>query len=262
MKFLLPKAVPVSILVVAALMLPVAVVSEETGKQGGHHKFLIALDIGHTPKHGGAVAADGVMEYEFNKRMVQFIAADLREQPNVAVIVVNNQSTEISLLRRAAVANEASADLFLAIHHDSANDRYLTPRLVNGRRLYFTDKFHGYSVFFSRRNAQPDESFRFAKLLGSAMREEGLTPTAHHADKIPGENRELVVPELGVYRFDDLIVLRTTKMSAALLECGVIVNPTEEEELKQPVRQMKVVRAVRAAVLAMAGEKPPKARLP
>src|SRR5207253_11419210 len=112
-------------------------------------------------------------------------------------------------------------------------------------RLYSTDRFRGYSVFFSRKNAAVDDSFRFAKLVGSALREEGLTPTTHHAEKIPGENRELVVPELGVYRFDTLIVLRTTKMPAVLLECGVIVNPTEEEELKQPGRQMKVVRAVR-----------------
>jgi hypothetical protein len=51
---------------------------------------------------------------------------------------------------------------------------------------------------------------------------------AHHAEPIKGENRELVNPELGIYRFDDLIVLKSAAMPAALLECGVIVNRSEE----------------------------------
>jgi len=55
-----------------------------------------------------------------------------------------------------------------------------------------------------------------------------------------------------MYRFDDLIVLRTANMPAVLLECGVIVNPDEEKELKQPERQSKTVRAIRSAVLQMA----------
>lgn len=248
-------------LLTGALLFPTAASSQQP-KRGVDDKFLVALDIGHTPRNGGAVAADGIMEYEFNQRMVQLIAADLQEQPNIAVIVVNNQGKEISLFQRSAVANEASAGLFLAVHHDSANDKYLTPRVVGAKTFYSTDRFSGYSVFFSRKNAAPDQSLRFAKLIGSAMRDEGLMPTAHHAEKIPGENRDLIVPELGVYRYDNLIVLRTTRMPAALLECGVIVNPAEENELKQPERQMKVVRAVRAAVLEMAGQKPPKAQLP
>jgi len=109
-----------------------------------------------------------------------------------------------------------------------------------------------------------DENFipqtSFAVTLSSSLVR--MPPTSHHAEKIPGENRELVVPELGVYRFDKLIVLRTTKMPAALLECGVIINPAEEEELKEPERQMKVVRAVRAAVLSMAVERPANAESP
>jgi N-acetylmuramoyl-L-alanine amidase len=217
--------------------------------------FRVALDIGHTPKTEGAVAADGTMEYEFNKRIVHLVMADLEQRPGLSVLVINDEGKEISLPRRSAVANAAKADLFLAVHHDSANDRYLTARKVDGRTLYQTDKFHGYSVFFSKKNTKASASFDFAKALGSAMREQGLTPTAHHAEKIPGEGRELVIPELGVYRFDNLVVLKTAEMPAALLECGVIVNPAEEAELKQPERQAKTVRAIRQAVLAMANAK-------
>ena len=121
--------------------------------------------------------------------------------------------------------------------------------------MYECDKFHGYSVFFSTKNPRQDDSFVFAKALGAAMREEGLSPTAHHAEKIAGEDRELVVPELGVYRFDNLVVLKTAAMPSALSECGVIVNPSEEAELKGTDRQQKTVQAVRKAILAMAKSK-------
>jgi N-acetylmuramoyl-L-alanine amidase len=218
-------------------------------------KFHVALDIGHSPKAAGAEGADGTMEYEFNRRIVHLIAADLNRQEGIGAMIINDEGKEISLARRSLLANQRKADLFLAVHHDSVNDKYLVRHKVGDRVLYECDKFHGYSVFFSRKNAKQDDSFAFAKLLGAAMRDEGLSPTAHHAEKIPGENRELVMPELGVYRFDNLVVLKTATMPAALLECGVIVNPSEEAELKGNERQQKTVEAVRKAVLAMAKSK-------
>lgn len=220
-------------------------------KTADKQQFRLALDIGHIPSAGGAVAADGKMEYDFNKRIVRLIASDLEKEPGIQVVVINADGKRISLPGRTAAAKAANADLFLAIHHDSVNDRYLENHESNGRTFGQTDKFHGYSVFYSEKNKERSRSLEFAKSLGEAMRESGLSPTAHHAEKIPGENRELVVPRLGVYRFDDLVVLKTAAMPAALLECGVIVNPSEEADLLKPERQQKTVAAVHRAVLAM-----------
>lgn len=220
-------------------------------KTSDSQQFRLALDIGHTPSAGGAVAADGKMEYDFNKRIVRLIASALENEPGIEVIVMNPEGKRISLAGRTARAKAANADLFLAIHHDSVNDRYLEDHESNGRILRQTDKFHGFSVFYSQKNRENARSFEFARSLGEAMSGSGLSPTAHHAEKIQGENRELVLPRLGVYRFDDLVVLKTAAMPAALLECGVIVNPSEEAELLKPERQQKTVGAVRRAVLAM-----------
>jgi N-acetylmuramoyl-L-alanine amidase len=149
------------------------------------------------------------------------------------------------------VANRAKADLFLSVHHDSVNERYKVTQLLEGRMATFSEKFHGYSVFFSDKNAEPVASLEFAKQLGRALREQGMVPTAHHAEKIPGEGRDFVVPQWGVYRFPDLLVLKSARMPAVLLECGVIVHPREELELNTPERQRQIVVAVREAVLAM-----------
>ncbi len=218
----------------------------------GQHVFRVALDIGHTPKAPGAVGADGTVEYAFNKNMVTLLAADLKLHPGISVVVINSHGDEMSLAERSAVANRAGVDLFLSVHHDSVNDKYLVPREVGGRTFFQTDKFHGYSVFFSGKNPQESASLTFARSIGAAMRDQGFTPTRHHAEKIQGENRDLVIPKLAVYRFDDLVVLKESHMPAALLECGVIVNPKEEALLKQPDHQARIVTAVTTAVLSMA----------
>jgi N-acetylmuramoyl-L-alanine amidase len=214
--------------------------------------FCIALDIGHLPKAAGARGADGKMEYEFNRRMAELIAADLQQDNRIRVVIVNREAKPISLSGRAAAARAAGADLLLSIHHDSVNDRYLKAEgQPDGRVLHYCNRFHGYSVFYSEKNREPQQSLDFAKALGVAMRNQGLTPTLHHAEPIKGENRELVNPDLGIYRFDDLIVLKSATMPAALLECGVIVNRAEEAELLTEERQQKAVAAIHQAVTAM-----------
>ena len=243
---MLPRIITASVLLCAAFAAPAPAQQEQSSAR----PLRVAIDIGHTPGTPGAMSATGVMEYTLNRRMARLIADDLRQQSGVSVTLINESGREISLLARGVVANTAKADLFLSVHHDSVNERYKsTRRTADGRAFRYSDRFRGYSVFYSEKNAQPAASLEFAKQLGRAMREQGMTPTAHHAEKIPGEGRDFVAPEFGVYRFNDLLVLKRARMPAALLECGVIVHPEEEAELSTPERQRQIVAAVRDAVV-------------
>ena len=60
--------------------------------------------------------------------------------------------------------------------------------------------------------------------------------------------RELVDAKAGVYRYDQLIVLRVTRMPAVLLEAGSIVNRQEELQLASPERRTLTSAAIVAAV--------------
>ena len=71
-------------------------------------------------------------------------------------------------------------------------------------------------------------SLRYATTLGTALLKKGFTPSLHHAEPIAGENRELLIPEKGIYIFDELIVLKTATSPAVLLEAAVIVNPDDD----------------------------------
>jgi len=66
--------------------------------------------------------------------------------------------------------------------------------------------------------------------------------------------RQLLDAQAGVYRYDQLIVLKETRMPAVLLEAGSIVNRTEELLLATPERLALVgARAVEAVDALLRG---------
>lgn len=208
----------------------------------------IALDIGHSPRDPGAISARGVPEYEFNRNLAERIQRVLHQAGFENTFILTENNPEMPLFVRASLANVRNAALLLSIHHDSVQPRYLSEWEFEGETHSYSDKFQGYSLFISHKNAQSEASLAFAELLGSALRGAGFAPSLHHAEPIAGENRPLLDEEKGIYQFDSLILLQSTKVPAVLLECGVIVNRDEEILLQNPVYQGALVAAVVAAV--------------
>jgi N-acetylmuramoyl-L-alanine amidase len=169
-----------------------------------------------------------------------------------------------ALFTRAKKANKIPADLFLSVHHDSVPDSFLEKWEYEGEEHGYSDRFHGHSIFVSINNGNYRGSLQFAQMLGNQMKSRGLKYTPHYTDKIMGNRQRILVdPEVGVYRYDQLIVLKDTKMPAALLEAGSIINRDEELELATPERQglisASVVDAVKQFCEARAKPAPPAA---
>jgi hypothetical protein len=84
----------------------------------------------------------------------------------------------------------------------------------------------------------PAASLQFGKMLGQQLKAGGLQYTHHYTEKFMGSRqRQLLDAETGVYRYDQLIVLKDTHMPAALLEAGSIINRDEELAMETPARQ-------------------------
>lgn len=210
--------------------------------------FVMVLDPGHTPQQRGALGVKGIHEVSYNDALSAKLAKALQAN-GVQVVLTRTPTEEISLDGRADLANARHADLFLAVHHDSAQLKYLTKTEVNGAPAYQTiQPIAGYSIFVSQRNPQFAQSQQFAQLLGQSIRALGRPPTLHHAEPIAGENRELLDAHLGIYRFDELLVLRKTTVPAVLLEVGVIVDAADEKYVADGAKQDAIVQAVVAAV--------------
>ncbi|MBU9422878.1 N-acetylmuramoyl-L-alanine amidase [Burkholderia gladioli] len=194
----------------------------------------IVVDTGHTPAHPGATGASGRVEYRYNLDLSAAVAAELGAHGE-HVLRTSADGREIALSARSARANDAHADLFVSIHHDSIQQAYLDA----GRQR----EFHGYAIFVSERNPRYAASLRCAREIGE-------TPSLYHADPIRGENRPLIDARLGIHRFDDLVVLRTARVPALLIEAGVIVNPQEEARLAQADTIRRLGAAIAAGIEA------------
>ena len=72
--------------------------------------------------------------------------------------------------------------------------------------------------------------------------------------------RLLVDAHAGVYRYDQLIVLRTTGMPAVLLEAGSIINREEELRVASAEHQALTSAAVANAVTAFCKTHQPRLR--
>jgi N-acetylmuramoyl-L-alanine amidase len=211
--------------------------------------FAIAIDPGHTRASPGAISARGVPEAEFNEVLAQRVMTKLEKEGFATAFLTHHNQASISLLDRALRAGERNAQLFVSIHHDSAQPQLLSTWTYRGRQRPYSEDIAGYSLFVSDSNGDAAGSLRFAQLLGSHLRGSCLTPTLHHAEKIPGESRELLDEKLGIYRFDDLVVLKSARMPAVLFEAGVIVNRDEELLLRSATHQKKLASALAGAVV-------------
>ena len=224
---------------------PAAPVFKPTTRPDGRR--IVALDIGHTRAQPGAISASGVPEFEFNRRIVELIHAQLAGSKVVEPVIINPEGKPITLTERTRRAALAGASLFLAVHHDSANDKYLQTQEVSGKKQFYSDKFEGYGVFISKKNPDFDSSLAFARVLGAAL-EQSLPFASHHSEAIRGENRPILDSERGIYEYDDLIVLKSALMPAALVECGVIINREQDVLLRQPAMQKIIAGSIADAI--------------
>jgi N-acetylmuramoyl-L-alanine amidase len=210
----------------------------------------VIVDVGHTAESPGATSARGVGEYEFNLNLAKLIEQRLVDAGFAkTVLLVTEGRSRKGLFHRVEQANTGSADLFLSIHHDSVPDRFLKTWEYEGEEREFSDRFKGHSIFISNENPDPTASLAFARLLGKALKARDLIYTPHYKEKFMGSRQRILVDaEVGVYRYDQLIVLRKTQMPAVLLEAGSIINRDEELLMASPERQALISAAVTEAV--------------
>jgi N-acetylmuramoyl-L-alanine amidase len=212
--------------------------------------FRVVVDVGHTVDVPGAMSARGIAEYAFNLRLARDINRGLLDAGfQQTVLLITATAPWRGLVERAARANSMRANLFIAIHHDSVPDNLKQNWEYAGLKTQFNDNYPGYAIFISNENADPTGSLQFGSLLGRELESRGLHYTPHYTFALMGHRRRILVDaEAGVYRYDQLIVLRQTRMPAVLLEAGSIVNRQEELELGTPERRSLTSAAIVAAV--------------
>jgi N-acetylmuramoyl-L-alanine amidase len=205
----------------------------------------IAIDVGHYFEKPGVISARGYTEFEYNLRLSRELAAALRKEGH-KVLLIGDDGLADNLGRRSPRA--AGMDLFISVHHDSVQPRFLAEWEYEGALLLYSDRFSGFSLFVSRLNPHTEASLKCASAIGAALKRSGFTPSLYHADPIVGENRPFADEENGVHYFDNLAVLKTAGIPALLFEAGVLVNRDEELRMRDPAVRSRLVASITSAV--------------
>ena len=185
---------------------------EAAGEAASVPSALVVLDPGHGGSANGAEYG-GIKEKDLNLS-IALQAAKLLENAGLTVLMTRTDDRDVGLYERTDLANGQEADLFVSVHCNASLDH--------------DDALGIYTCAYS----EGTDGWRLA---------ENLYWTVQAATGAPGCEME---PR------PNLAVLRTSKMPAALVECGFMSTPEELALLVQPDYQAKLARGIADGVLA------------
>ncbi len=190
----------------------------------------ISIDVGHSLKDPGATSAYGESEFSYNQVMAWAVGHAL-DSNGMRMKWIGIDGSIRKLEERSQQAR--GTDLFVSIHHDSVHEGDLTYWDYNGKRLRYNDNVKGFGVFVSPKNPYFHQSLKCANKVATELVAAGFTPNYYHNKTNKGRKRELFSNSLPVYRYDNLVVLKTATMPAILIESGVIINREEAKWIAQ-----------------------------
>jgi len=189
----------------------------------------IVIDAGHSYSTPGKRTPDGSMrEYEFNSAVARYVADGLLHgYEGVELIFTHDDSRDVPLQERTDRANSWGADLFVSIHANAAGNGWSA---AGGIETY---------VYTSRPAA--------AVALANAVQRQLIKATG--------------LADRGV-KGGDYYVLRETRMTAILIECGFMTNRVEAELLKSDEYRRKCAAAIAAGIVETYGLRPKQQEQP
>jgi N-acetylmuramoyl-L-alanine amidase len=220
-------------------------------------RFHVVIDVGHTPEVPGAISARGETEFDYNLKLAKAIERKLTEAGfERTTLMIGSGEAIPSLVKRTTQINASAADLVLSVHHDSVPQIFKVKWNPDGKPQEYSDRFRGHSIFVSAENVAYRNSLAFGKLLGARLKARGMAYTPHYTEAFMGSRqRQLVDAETGVYRYDQLLILKNTRAPAVLLEAGSIVHREEELLMRSPEQRQLIAGAVTEAIEAFCAQK-------
>jgi len=207
-------------------------------------KMRIVVDAGHGGWDLGTVGRRGLLEKDLVLEIAQRLGKLLESRLGAEVILTRNDDNYIPLDERAAMANQAQADLFVSVH---AN--YSDLPSARGVETYYTN-------FFSAPNARDFETRDQDRSKGAVSAV--LTPTELH-EKIEQSRRLAASVQRSLYgtlsaqnsglrdrgvKEASYVVLTETAMPGILAEVSFVSSPADEQKLRSDGYREQIAEAI------------------
>jgi N-acetylmuramoyl-L-alanine amidase len=236
----------------------ILIFSLKLSAQNGNGFDKIVLDAGHGGYDKGAI---GKNSFEKDLTLAITLKAGKLIQdslPGIRVIYTRKNDVFVELHKRAAIANESKADLFISVHCNSnlspkpfgaetyvmglhkTSENLEVAKTENAAILMEENYLNQYDGF----DPSLDEDYITLNMFQSAHIEQSLDFSQIAQNKMM---KVAGMHDRGVKQAG-FVVLYLTTMPGILLETGFISNPAEEKFLLDPVNQDKIALAILEAV--------------
>jgi N-acetylmuramoyl-L-alanine amidase len=220
------------------------------------NEFVVVVDAGHGGKDPGN-RGNGYYEKNIALKIALNVGETLSNN-GVKVVYTRKRDVFIDLYKRAKIANDANADLFISIHCDAHNSNaygagtFVLGLHANERNFKIAQKEN--SVIYMEENYEqkydgfdPNNPESVISLV--LMQEEYLEQSIVAANYI----QEFFVNDLNrkdrKVKQAGFLVLRNTYMPSVLIETGFLTNKTEGKYLNSTKGQNEISSSVSKAIL-------------
>ncbi len=234
----------------------------------GMRPLVIAIDAGHGGQDPGAQGPTGKREKDVTLAIARELARQINATPGLKAYLTRDTDVFIPLPRRAQLARQAKADMFISIHADAAENRAARGSSVyvlslkgasSQRARWLADKENASDMIGGVRLEQTSNTLAsvLLDLTQSGHMKASEDAAGHVLDglKRVGNNHK---PNIERANF---AVLRTSDMPAMLVETAFISNADEERRLVDPAHQRNLARAVLDGVNTYFTRQPPPGTL-
>ena len=242
--------------------------------------FTLVIDPGHGGKDPGAIGKRG-KEKNINLSVALKLGNLIRENcKDVDIVYTRQKDVFVALDRRAQIANNAKADLFISIHTNSVakgrtvrgtetytlglhrtDDNLEVAKKENSVILIESDYEQRYAGF----NPNSSESYIIFEFLQDKNMEKSVQLATHIQKQFKTTAKRI---DKGVHQAG-FLVLRETTMPGVLVELGYISTPDEERYLLTEAGTSALAQSIYKAFLSyrqknnIAGDtRPAKAEVP
>jgi N-acetylmuramoyl-L-alanine amidase/putative methionine-R-sulfoxide reductase with GAF domain len=208
-------------------------------------KMRIVVDAGHGGWDLGTVGRSGLLEKDLVLEIAQRLGKLLESRLGAEVILTRNDDNYIPLDERAAMANQAQADLFVSVH---AN--YSDLPSARGVETYYTN-------FFSAPNAKDVETRESAtaskKGTMVALTSADLHERIEQSRRLAASVQRSLYGTLSVQnpglrdrgvKEASYVVLTETAMPGILAEVSFVSSPTDEQKLRNDGYREQIAEAL------------------
>ncbi len=214
----------------------------------------IVIDPGHGGNESGAKGIYGTLEKDITLNISKKLKETIERGLKYRVIMTREADIVVPLERRAAIANNNKADLFISIHINGS-------RRVNARgsetfflSLNATDEEARRLAYFENNSEElggqvPESDFDDLKLILWDMAQSAyLKQSSQLAEFVQLELNELLQTQNRGIKQAPFKVLTGVACPAILVEVAFITNPEEEKMLGAEDFQTKVAEAIYRAL--------------